>query len=391
MAISLISPGIKITEQDFVASQQAVATTAGAFAGKFRWGPMEEAVIVTSEADLVERFGQPNATNSVDFLTAANFLGYSAPLYVSRISNTNALNSTAEATTGSGTAGTGQLVKNDDAYLETASFDVGPWISKFPGATGNSLKVSTCPSSAAYQSTLTGAWTVTAGSTSVTATNGAANTEITVGDLLVLEGRSIRVAATPDANTITLYSAHLTGASAATAVRRWEFFGEFDAAPGTSTYASTRGGSGDELHVVVVDEDGEITGSTNTVLEKYYALSKASDAKSDIGGSNYYKDIINERSSYVRWTDHDNAGTNWGNSASSTTFTAVTAPKNYSLAGGADGDAIADGDRITGYLLYANKDLIPASLIVMGQSSASVINRVINDVAEVRKDAIVCF
>jgi hypothetical protein len=51
------------------------------------------------------------------------------------------------------------------------------------------------------------------------------------------------------------------------------------------------------LHVVVVDEDGVITGSTNTVLEKYYALSKASDAKSDIGGTNYYKDIINERSS----------------------------------------------------------------------------------------------
>ena len=221
MAISLISPGIKITEQDLVSSQQAVATTAGAFAGQFRWGPMEESTVVTSEANLVERFGQPNATNAVDFLTAANFLGYSAPLYVSRIANTNALNSTAEATTGSGTAGTGQLVKNDDAYLETASFDVGPWISKFPGATGNSLKVSTCPSSAAYQSTLTGTWTVTAGSTSVTATNGAANTEITVGDLLVLEGRSIKVSATPDANTITLESAHLTGASAATAVRRW--------------------------------------------------------------------------------------------------------------------------------------------------------------------------
>ena len=391
MAISLISPGIKITEQDFVASQQAVATTAGAFAGQFRWGPMEEAVIVTSEADLVERFGQPNATNSVDFLTAANFLGYSAPLYVSRISNTNALNSTAEATTGSGTAGTGQLVKNDDAYLETASFDVGPWISKFPGATGNSLKVSTCPSSAAYQSTLTGAWTVTAGSTSVTATNGAANTEITVGDLLVLEGRSIKVAATPDANTITLESAHLTGASAATAVRRWEFFGEFDAAPGTSTYASARGGSGDELHVVVVDEDGAITGSTNTVLEKYYALSKASDAKSDIGGSNYYKDIINERSSYVRWTDHDDAGTNWGNSASGTTYTSVTVPKNYSLAGGSDGDAPTAGERSTAYDVFTNKEDVAVSLIIAGQSVATGINRLIGDIAEVRKDVIVCF
>ena len=391
MAISLISPGIKITEQDFVASQQAVATTAGGFAGQFRWGPMEEATVVTSEADLVARFGQPNATNSVDFLTAANFLGYSAPLYVSRIANTNALNSTAEATTGSGTPGTGQLIKNDDAYLETASFDVGPWVGKFPGVTGNSLKISTCPSSAAYESTLTGTWTVSAGATSVTSANGAADTELTVGDLLVIGGRTIKVAATPDANTITLESAHLTGVSSETAVRRWEFFGEFDAAPGTSTFAAARGGSGDELHVVVVDEDGVITGSTNTVLEKYYALSKASDAKSDIGGTNFYKDIINDRSSYVRWTDHDDAGTNWGDAASGTTFTSVIVPKNYSLAGGSDGDTPTDGERSTAYDVFTNKEDVSISLIIAGQSVATGINRLIGDVAEVRKDVIVCF
>ena len=70
MAISLISPGIKITEQDLVASQQAVATTAGAFAGQFRWGPVEDPTLVESEADLVTKFGQPNATNAVDFLYA---------------------------------------------------------------------------------------------------------------------------------------------------------------------------------------------------------------------------------------------------------------------------------------------------------------------------------
>ena len=391
MAISLISPGIKITEQDLVSSQQAVATTAGAFAGQFRWGPMEEATVVTSEADLVARFGQPNATNSVDFLTAANFLGYSAPLYVSRIANTNALNSTAEATTGSGTSGTGQLIKNDDAYLETASFDVGPWVGKFPGVTGNSLKISTCPSSAAYESTLTGTWTVSAGATSVTSANGAADTELTVGDLLVIGGRSIKVAATPDANTITLESAHLTGASAVSAVRRWEFFGEFDAAPGTSTFAAARGGSGDELHVVVVDKDGVITGSTNTVLEKYYALSKASDAKSDFGGTNFYKDIINDRSSYVRWTDHDDAGTNWGNAASGTTFTSVIVPKNYSLAGGSDGDAPTAGERSTAYNVFVNKEEVSVSLVIAGQSVATGINRLIGDIAEVRKDVIVCF
>ena len=391
MAISLISPGIKITEQDLVASQQSVATTAGAFAGQFRWGPVEDPTLVESEADLVTKFGQPNSTNAVDFLSASNFLGYSQQIYVTRVINTtNALNSTAEATTGSGSAGTGQLVKNDDAYESIASFDIGPWIAKFPGEIGNSLKVSACPSATAWQANV-GIVTVSVGGTVVTGTGTDFSNTVTVGDQLVIEGRVGTVSAVTNATSLILSSAHLTGASSVFGTRRWQYFGEFDAAPGTTTYTSTRGGSNDELHIVVVDEDGVITGVAGQLIEKYASVSKASDAKGENGGSNFYKDVIDVRSNWIRWTDHDGEGTNWGTTASGTTFTSVTAPKNYSLAGGADGDAIADGDRITGYLLYANKDLIPASLIVMGQSSASVINRVINDVAEVRKDAIVCF
>ena len=389
MAISLISPGIKITEQDLVSSQATIATTTGAFSGQFRWGPIEEAVAVQSEVDLVERFGKPNSTNSVDFLSASNYLGYSAPLYVVRVANT-ALNSTAEATTGSGTAGTGTLIKNEDAYLNTASFDVGPWIGRYAGALGNSLKVSTCPSSTAWQSNLTGTFSVAIGSTAVVGTGSLANTELTVGDLFVAGGRSIKVSAITNATHFTLASAHLTGVTAgSTAVRRWEFFGEFDQAPGTSNYASGKSGSNDEMHIVVVDENGDITGAVNTVLEKYSLVSKASDAKADNGGSNYYKDVINNGSAYVFWTDHESGGTNWGNTAAGTTFTSVTVPKNYSLAGGSDGTTLTDGDRTTGYLLLANKSEIPSPIIVTGQASASVVNRIIADVVEVRKDAVV--
>lgn len=391
MAISLISPGIKITEQDLVASQQAVATTAGAFAGQFRWGPVEAPTLVESEADLVSKFAQPNATNAVDFLSASNFLGYSQQLFVTRVVGTaNALNATAEATTGSGTAGEGLLIKNDDVYEDTASFDVGPWMAKYPGALGNSLKVSACPSATAWSANV-GIVTVAAGSTTVVGDGTDFSNTVYVGDQLVIDGRVGTVSAVTNTTYLTLSSAHIPGASAVTATRRWQYFGEFDAAPGTTTYTSARGGSGDEMHVVIVDENGLITGVAGQVLEKFASVSKASDAKGENGGSNYYKDVINTGSEWIRWTDHDNAGTNWGTTASGTTFTAVTAPKNYSLAGGADGDAIADANRITGYLLYANKDIIPASLIVMGQSSASVINRVIADVAEVRRDAIVCF
>ena len=392
MAISLISPGVKITEQDLVSSSQAVSTTAGAIAGQFRWGPINDPTLITSETELAIQFGKPNSTNVVDFLSAANYLGYSSPLFVVRAANT-ALNATAEATTGSGTSGTGLLIANDDAYLNAASFDNGPWAARYAGALGNSLKVSICPSSAAWQSTPAGGVAVTAGSTSVTGTNTTFQTEVSVGDVLVIGGRSIKVASIASNTALTLAEAHLTGSANTGFTRRWEFFSEFDSAPGTSTAAAGAGASNDELHLVVVDQDGDITGVAGTVLEKYGYLSKASNAKGESGGSTYYKNTINDRSNYIWWTDHDTLGSNWGNefitSGSAVTYTAVTRPRNYSLAGGADGNAITDGDRSTAYGLLANKQEVPVSIIVAGQSTATVINRIIGDVAEVRKDVVV--
>jgi len=390
MAISLISPGVKITETDLVSSSQAVSVTSGAFSGQFRWGPIDKPTQVTSEAELVSRFGRPNATNAVDFLSAANYMGYSSPLYIVRVANT-ALNATAEATTGSGTAGTGQLVENEDVYLETASFDVGPWVAKYAGAIGNSIKVSTCPSSSAWEGTLTGNVSITAGSTVVVGNGTDFSNDVIAGDILVVNSRSIKVASVTNTTYLVLESAHLTGAAAgSTAVRRWEYFPEFDSAPGTSTYTENLSGSNDEMHIAVVDEDGIITGVPGTVIEKFTAVSKASDAKAEVGGSNYYKDVMNDRSQYVYWTDHDNAGTNWGNTASGTTFTAVTLPLNYSLAGGSDGNALTDGDRSDGYTLFSNDQEVVASLIIAGQASATVLNRITADVAEVRKDVVVC-
>ena len=396
MAINLISPGIRVTETDQVASVQAAGITTGGFAGMFNWGPVEQAVLVSSESELVQAFGAPNATNAVDFLTAANFLSYGSSLQVVRAANTAAsaaLNATAEATTGSGTAGTGLLVKNDAAY-ETyvgGSGNVGPWIAKYPGALGNSIKVSTCPSSSAWQSTLSGTFTVAIGSTTVVGDGSAtANTELTVGDLVVIEGRTHKVSAITNATHFTIGSAHLTGASGATVTRRWEFFGNFDQAPGTSTYVSGKGGSGDEMHVAIVDEDGLITGTPGTLLEKFQAVSKASDAKDVNGGNNYYKSKINDGSSYIRWMDHDAAGSNWGNAAASTTFTAVTTVLNYSLAGGADGGVPTAGNKITALGLFENKANISISVMPMGSATASIINFAIG-VAEARQDFVVCF
>jgi hypothetical protein len=394
MAISLISPGVKITEQDLVTSNQSTTSTIGAFSGQFNWGPIEVATQVANEGQLVAEFGKPNATNVVDFLSAANFLGYSSPLFVVRVANT-ALNATTETATGSGGIGVGQLIKNDDAYIETASFNIGPFIAKYAGALGNSLRVSTCPSATAFSGALTGTFTIAAGSTTVVGTGSAANTELRIGDQVVISGRTAKVTAIANTTHFTIDSAHLTGASAASGTRRWEFFDEFNAAPGTSLQAASVGASGDEMHVVVVDKLGLITGTANTVLEKYESTSKAGNARAENGGNNYYKDLINDRSAWVRWTDHDGAGTNWGTNLTTangtpTVYTSVTVPKNYDFNGGSDGVAVTDGDRATGYLKYANKSEVPATIIFAGQGNATVVNRIIGDIAEVRKDAVVC-
>ena len=80
------------------------------------------------------------------------------------------------------------------------------------------------------------------------------------------------------------------------------------ARPGTSLYAQQLGGENDELHVLVVDIDGEITGTPGAVLERFVGLSKASDAKTAIGEVNYYKEVIKQRSAYIYWGHHEVGG-----------------------------------------------------------------------------------
>ena len=386
MAINLISPGIKITESDQVSSIQASGTTIGGTAGQFRWGPIDTPTLVSSETELATYFGVPNATNIVDFISAANFLAYSPALYVVRTGATGANNATA--------GGSGLLVLNDDDYEKTyptGNSGAKSWIAKHAGDLGNSLKVSTCPSSAAWESTLTGSFTVAAGSKIVVGVGSAANTELSVGDIVVLGGRSLKVASLSNTTYFTLAESHLTGATGATSVkRRWEYYDSFDGAPGTSTYAAARSGVNDEMHVVVVDEDGDITGTKDTILEKYSKLSKGNDAKTNQGGTNFYRTVINSTSKWIRWGFTDDLGTNWGTTVVNKTYTAVANPIKYSLAGGADG-SVTDGLRITAFSKLANKLKAPVGVVFVGSQTAAVINTVIADVAEARKDLVVCF
>jgi phage tail sheath protein FI len=160
------------------------------------------------------------------------------------------------------------------------------------------------------------------------------------------------------------------------------------AAPGTSPYVEDKGGSGDEIHVVVVDEDGGITGKAGDILEVYDAVSVASDAKTPQGDTNYYPDVIYNKGAYVYWMDHNSSGTNWGSAALNTTFTNVTAVSNVSLSGGANGSVATVGQLKTAYEKFQDAETVDINLIIAGTSSATHIDNLIT-IAEDRKDAIV--
>ncbi len=169
----------------------------------------------------------------------------------------------------------------------------------------------------------------------------------------------------------------------------WAYANSFDSAPSTSTYASEIGGVHDELHVIVIDEDGAWTGSKGTVLEKFAFVSKGSDAKNPDGSTAYYKDKINNASKYIWWMDHTATGTNWGSATQGTTFANLTSNVTVSLAGGVYGGAPTDGNITSALSTFANDELYDISLLPVGKASSTVAIYAINSVAEVRKDCVV--
>jgi hypothetical protein len=126
-----VSAGINVSEIDLTTIVPAVSTTDGAIGGVFRWGPVEERLLVDNENTLVSRFGKPSNLNAETWLTAASFLGYGNRLHVSRAANTAGVSPIAtSATIQSGNA---TIVVASTAGLTNAMF--------VASSTGNSLAV----------------------------------------------------------------------------------------------------------------------------------------------------------------------------------------------------------------------------------------------------------
>lgn len=230
--------------------------------------------------------------------------------------------------------GSGLLIKNDEDYTnsgyDTGAGSVGQWAAKFPGDLGNSLKV-----------------------------------EMVTADV-----------------TTNNFNA-------------WAFQGQFDGKPGTSDYAINLGRSAsynDEVHVIVIDEDGLFTGTANTVLETFAFMSIGSDAKANDGTSNYYVDVINAQSNYIRWMDHKTTSPTWSAGSSLRGATSLAGGfdtvDSISLSGGTDDNVPTTAELALAYDLLEDAETVDVNLL-FAVPDANGANTIANDlisIANARKD-----
>jgi len=366
MAFS-VSPAVTVREVDATASIPTVSSTVAAIAGVFHWGPVGERTLVTSETNLVERFGKPSDFNFETFFTAADFLSYSNALYVTRVA--------------------------EDA--NTASVSDSTFDALYPGEIGNSLMVSVVTGPTSYRETLAtvgnATGSITFGSTSLEFSSDP-DFDIVAGDILRIgnntigyqdikvEGISETVV---DVNTTT-YSVTANNRFSLTAdsfadvsiERLWAYNSTVSSAPDTNRF-----------HIAVIDEDGSFSGEAGTVLEVFENVSTSTSVKADDGTSLYYKDVIESRSSFI--------------TAGSADVDASGDTVSYqSLTGGLDGKGertetvVSFGAIAQGYDLYKNADEVDIAFLLQGKAlgganDTGVANYIIDNICETRKDCMV--
>lgn len=412
----LVSPGVLVTEKDLTNVIPAVSTSIGAIAVVSEKGPMDEIITVSSENEYVSVFGKPDANTFEYFFSATNFLQYGNALRVVRATTGN-LNATDD--------GTGLQIKNTTHYLDnygSGEGSVGNWAAREAGTAGNNLKVSMCTNTTAFASSiasdnLVNDATAAIGDTTITIDDG---TEVQVGDILEFGDISGNFTAVPSGHyyKVTAISTHLltiarfdpatgttqTGglrhavANNAHIKRYWEYYFNFSGAPTTTDDVSNAGGSNDELHVAVIDEDGGITGTAGSILETFEGMSQASDAKDASGNSNYYVDVIYRSSEYVYWMDHETTLSTAGNTKTGTTFdnssTSTITVFSTSLSGGTDDNVPTNGELATAYEKFQDSETVDINFLIAGPSQTNsdatgdTKAEKLIDIAEQRKDVV---
>ena len=390
MASTLLSPGVEIQERDLtIGSIETVDVNVGAIAGAFTKGPVLTPIRISTEAQLIETFGEPTDANAETWWTAASFLSYGGVLDVVRASTSGQLSASDDGTTSPYILS----IPTKDVY-EATYFGAGnnafKWASRNIGTDQNALRVATIDAGADITLTLDGALGTTTVGTQVQTASASPNGAKS-GYIFAWDGATNKVSLiTSDTWVATdLIENGVTDLNVTATVSwydeqtvfaglNWSSIGP---RPGTSPFVSARGGSKDEIHVVVYDGTGDISGVPNTVLEKFTYLSKANNGKTAEGSGNYYPQVFLDKSNWVYWGSHEAtdlydvsanqaatgnlAGTNNAGNDSTTEFDLIGG-RSYTLAKGAESGGATSGEIITAMQEFADTETIMIDYLLAG-------------------------
>ena len=344
------SPAVVVREIDLTGGVPNVQSTTGAIAGNFRWGPVLQRVAVSNEAELVDNFASPSDDTAIDFLSATQFLRYSSSLQVVRNVDSAATSAfSLQGTTSASPDSNGSTVIDNPLILSSTDFDQRE-----------------------------------------TSLEAALDSDQAVGYGFVARfpgalGNSLKVEYLPADSTGTVFSS-------------WTYATSFDATPATSTFATGKGSTNDEMHIAVIDEDGLFSGTRGTVLETFPNVSILTDAKNNEGQSIYAKDVVNTSSQYVYFLNFDTQLEGKGAAGASSLSTnyglSTSVARTVSLASGVNSGSLANGDILEAYDLFEDKDQVEVDFIIapsrtVRADQTTIVNDLVATAQSTRKDCVV--
>ena len=396
MASTLLSPGVEIQERDLtLGSIETVEVNVGAIAGAFSKGPVLTPVRISTEAQLIEIFGEPAEGNATSWWTAASFLQYGGVLDVVRVSTSGQLTASDDSVTSPYLLS----IPTKDVYeasYYSATANPFKWAARDPGVESNAIRVGVIDKGADVTLTLDGALSTVTIGTLVQTTSGNAGGAKS-GYIYAWDAATNKVSLI-SSDTWTTTDQIENGVTDLNVTAQVEWYDQQEVftglkwssiapRPGTSPYVAERGGANDEMHIAVWDATGAITGKPNTLLEKHTYLSKSNNSKTSSGSVNYYPTVVLDKSSYIYWGSHETdvydvsanqaatggniAGTNNAGSASTETFDLFAAPKTYTFQKGAETLSATSGEIITGLQEFADTETLDIDYLLMGPGDAS--------------------
>ena len=402
MASTLLSPGVEIQERDLtVGSIETVEVNVGAIAGSFAKGPVLTPVRISNESQLIEIFGEPSDANAETWWTAASFLSYGGVLDVVRCATSGQLSASDDGTTSPYLLSITTKEVYEATYL-SATANPFHWAAKDVGADGNAIRVSVIDKGADTTLVLDGALTTSTIGTQVQNTAGTKSGYIYAWDAA---SNTVSLITSDTWTTSDVVENGVTDRNISSVSdwydnqEVWTGFkwSQIAPRPGTSPYVAARGGANDEMHIAVWDATGVITGTPNTLLEKFSYVSKANNGKTQEGAGNYYPNVILNKSAFVYWGSHETtvydvsgnqaatggniAGTGNAGSDSATTFDLFASvyvtggggvgDNIYVLAKGAETGSASSGEIITGLQEFADTETVQIDYLLMGPGDAA--------------------